>query len=285
MATFTVTLTPVPVATPTPLASEIIFDSDNASNWYPSTTVNINLNSSALNHTVGGSEAGSAPWSSGGHLDLHTLYPRAWSDFDFVEFWIYPLGANLSLAHFLADPAGPTTGIVTIDAAYGGGWRLNEWNRVVVPFTGYASALANLDAFHLYTTSVGGYADFYLDDVRLGKGPLPTALPTPATTVAIATGNGTLSIDQAVAWPNPGAKALQLHLQGNADSIEAKIYTPGMTVIGQVQSGPRAAGWSSLVLPPDWSGAQANGLYYIKLTAKRGGVSSKTVTLKAYAIR
>lgn len=74
--------------------------------------------------------------------------------------------------------------------------------------------------------------------------------------------------------PNPCPLALKIQVLGEADRVEAKIYTPAMVCVGTVWAGPCPVGWVNLPLPQEFLGARANGLYYYRVVATRGGSAS-----------
>jgi hypothetical protein len=76
--------------------------------------------------------------------------------------------------------------------------------------------------------------------------------------------------------PNPNPGSLRILLAGDADSVVAKIYTPAMVLVLVTEAtlGTSSAGWVSLPLPQNFRAHTANGLYYYRIVAVRGGSDS-----------
>jgi hypothetical protein len=74
--------------------------------------------------------------------------------------------------------------------------------------------------------------------------------------------------------PNPGSVAVQLN--NKVDKLTLKIYSTAMTVIDSVSSGPSAAGWSAISLPPTFLATATNGTYYYVITAEKTGSPTRT---------
>jgi hypothetical protein len=100
----------------------------------------------------------------------------------------------------------------------------------------------------------------------------PTISPTPSATLT-ADDSGPCDVIKGLALPNPSRPGLGLrfyfNLRHEADSVTAKVYGPDYKVAAAFSfKGPFLQGWQSAALDP---GGLARGLYYVKLTAMRGG--------------
>jgi hypothetical protein len=88
-------------------------------------------------------------------------------------------------------------------------------------------------------------------------GPAPTATPLPEDGLPI------VSVQP---FPNPNPVELRVQLGMRADSVEVKVYTRAMTLVGSAQTqGPLVVGWNRVVLPP----LSSNGAYFFTVSASR----------------
>ena len=98
---------------------------------------------------------------------------------------------------------------------------------------------------------------------------------------ATAPESGPLQILQRQAWPSPwnGASPgyVSVKLAGSCDDLELKVYSNAMVCVGVRDAGPRPAGWTAILLPDAMENGVANGLYYYKVVARRGGSAVKAV--------
>ena len=102
---------------------------------------------------------------------------------------------------------------------------------------------------------------------QAGLVPVPSATPEP----------GPVAIGTACPVPNPNPAALKALLEGPVDSIELRVYTPAMVCAGTVAGGAESQGWATVPLPADFVAAAPNGVYFFRMTARRGGSESKSV--------
>ena len=122
------------------------------------------------------------------------------------------------------------------------------------------------------TTVVAGTATF---SSTCTATPLGTA--TPGSGAGTVNGNGALQVLAAVPLPDPDPLSVMVQLNGPADSVELRLYSPAMTLLGKVQSGPCITGWNNIPLPGDWLSAAPHGLVYLDCRALRGGQRSLPV--------
>ncbi len=104
-----------------------------------------------------------------------------------------------------------------------------------------------------------------------------TAKSTPAP-------QGPLQIGAGLPVPNPNPSSLAIDLLGDADAVEAVVYTAAFVEVVQVDWGPQAAGWSSRPLPATLRNL-SNGLYYVLVRARRGSALSSPVVIKMVELR
>ena len=104
----------------------------------------------------------------------------------------------------------------------------------------------------------------------------PSATPTPAAATATPapSGSGALEILACLPVPNPDPLWIALNLDGSADDVELKLYSPGLTLLKQLSSGPLPSGWSKVPLPAEFLSAVPHGLCYLSVRAKRGAQRS-----------
>jgi alpha-L-arabinofuranosidase len=116
--------------------------------------------------------------------------------------------------------------------------------------------------------------------------PTPTATPTgipasgaSATATPTSANPGPLGIDKAVPFPSPwngnGTGSLAVHLEGACDSVELKIYSRAMVCVGTRTTGSEPAGWIPVELPDTLERGAANGVYFYRIVARRGGMDTK----------
>lgn len=89
---------------------------------------------------------------------------------------------------------------------------------------------------------------------------------------------GPLVIDDTLAWPDPLVPGIQgwvsFKLEGPADQVTLRIYTPAMVCVGSAQSGASLPGWGRLAMPAATT-ALHSGLYYYEVRAQRGESMSR----------
>lgn len=74
---------------------------------------------------------------------------------------------------------------------------------------------------------------------------------------------------KAVAEPNPNPACLRVLMEGPADAVEWRVYTPALACAAQGRGGPVAAGWNRVPLGAELDGL-ASGLYHVQVRAVRG---------------
>lgn len=96
-----------------------------------------------------------------------------------------------------------------------------------------------------------------------------TPVSAPAASATPATGDGTLQILACQGAPNPDPVAIAIRLNGPADQVELRLYSPGMTLLAKLSVGPLPGGWSQVPLPSEWVSAAPHGLSFVTAQAKR----------------
>jgi len=91
----------------------------------------------------------------------------------------------------------------------------------------------------------------------------------PPTVPPTADPSGPLVISQASAWPNPNPLAALVYLEGPADRVTLKVYTPAWVLVGLSENGPLAKGWGRVPMPSEVAQAP-RGLYYFSVQAQQG---------------
>lgn len=69
--------------------------------------------------------------------------------------------------------------------------------------------------------------------------------------------------------PNPDPLTVAVQLNGPADQVELRLYSPGMTLLAKLNVGPLAGGWTQIPLPAEWINAAPHGLAFVTVQAKR----------------
>lgn len=108
-----------------------------------------------------------------------------------------------------------------------------------------------------------------------------SATPSPAlSSSAPGLVEGPLLIEAHQAWPQPMTLRggyVSVKLQGPADRLRLKLYTPAMVLVAEVDGPGRGPGWGRLTLGPAlWQG-MAPGLYFYTVAAELGSVHSAPV--------
>jgi hypothetical protein len=80
-----------------------------------------------------------------------------------------------------------------------------------------------------------------------------------------------LVVEEALAWPQPNPRWLAVKLQGNAERLEVRLYSPAWILFERFEAGPLTKGWNQLPLPD----AAARGLQYFKVCAVDAGRRSE----------
>lgn len=94
--------------------------------------------------------------------------------------------------------------------------------------------------------------------------PVPTA-PNPQE------GDGSNRADKVVPFPNPNPRTWAVHLQGQADSLNLKVFSSAMALVWREQrSASFKAGWNHLPLGSEVN-ALPNGLYFVQVQPTRAG--------------
>ncbi len=112
----------------------------------------------------------------------------------------------------------------------------------------------------------------------------PTSSPAPPTPGLTATlADGQLVIRHAVPWPNPNPQAIAFELEGPADRVSLKVYTPAWVLVAAEESGPVSAGWNRIAWPRALQGAP-KGLYYFVLKAQQGARQARPRQGRCYLL-
>lgn len=86
--------------------------------------------------------------------------------------------------------------------------------------------------------------------------------------------------------PNPNPAFVAVQLDGPADEVVLRIYSAAETCLAVVSSGPSSSGWMQVALPKAWSNGVANGVYYLRVEARRGTIRTMPVKpARAYLVR
>lgn len=208
-------LTPTltPTQAPTPVTDELVYDGDNASQWVPNSNSSMTTQNVG-NHTSAGTYCGDFQNNFLLPAIVHLDGPsHNASDFDYLEFWVYPTTADLELTLTFTDKTGTgqfSTGYWL--PAFNGAWQLGQWNHVILPFSTLALS-APFDNISIEgTTEIA--SSFAIDDVWLRKGSVPgwVTTPTPVPTSAPGSGCGN-ALNAVVLAGNP-----RVELYGNLDA-------------------------------------------------------------------
>jgi O-glycosyl hydrolase len=105
----------------------------------------------------------------------------------------------------------------------------------------------------------------------------------PAATATAVTG-GPLVIEHLASVPNPNPKYLDIDLNGSADRVVLTVYTTALVQVGQTETGPLMAGWTSVPVGGLFD-RLAPGLYYVVAEAWRGNAHSAVVLAKVFLLR
>jgi len=105
-----------------------------------------------------------------------------------------------------------------------------------------------------------------------GTGPAPaSATPSPTGSPAAAgQGPGPLQVLGLSPYPNPNPSAVAVHLAGDADRVELRIYSKAEVRVLSAEGGASSAGWAKVQLPVGWQHGLPNGVYYVRVVAYRG---------------
>jgi hypothetical protein len=71
-------------------------------------------------------------------------------------------------------------------------------------------------------------------------------------------------------YPNPNPSAVAVHLAGDADRVELRIYSKAEVRVLSAEGGASSAGWAKVQLPVGWQHGLPNGVYYVRVVAYRG---------------
>jgi len=72
-------------------------------------------------------------------------------------------------------------------------------------------------------------------------------------------------------YPNPNPGVISVLLRLPVDSLEVKVYTVAMVMVGSCKHGSAPAGWVQLGLPEAMKNSPAAGLYHFVVSAQRNG--------------
>lgn len=185
-------VSPTPTATassmpvPTPGVDELVYDGEQATLWTPDQP----LDTTGEDHTPAGAQ--SLGFSNGIAAPNRIQFSgplRQRADFDSLDFWVFATSPYLTLNISLN---GDIYNSYYYEPLAYGGWQVGAWNHVVIP-------LAEMDAIYsgpfstidIQSNDVGLPA-FYIDDIHLVKGAIPTwvttATPVPTSVPGAACG-------------------------------------------------------------------------------------------------
>lgn len=105
-----------------------------------------------------------------------------------------------------------------------------------------------------------------------GAGPAKSPSPTAAADPSPAggpVGQGADTLGACSPVPDPNPRLFKVLLLGDVDSLELRVYSPAMVLVGRSVHGPAPAGWLSLDLPQPFRDRAANGLYFYRISSLR----------------
>ncbi len=194
------TIPPPPTPTPTPILvetlSHLVFDSDNAGWSTVSWSGTYDFNSTAKNHTTGGSESlsiqfVSGSWGAAG-FDAGSASPFDITPYTHIEFWANPSDCNVIFRIAFRDVT--TGGDIGNQIVVSGSpqwfpltsrWDVGNWNLIRIPISDFGltpSQMQDIDRILFKSDNTDGTAVFYIDDVRLINLVTATSTSTPAET-------------------------------------------------------------------------------------------------------
>ena len=111
------------------------------------------------------------------------------------------------------------------------------------------------------------------------SGPAPVSDPS-------APGGGVNAIQSTVPLPDPNPRALLALLEGDVDSVQARVYTRAMVCVAEATIGAGRQGWVSVPLPEGFLQTAPNGIYFYRIVGIRGSSSdSKPVVGRFLVLR
>lgn len=112
----------------------------------------------------------------------------------------------------------------------------------------------------------------------------PFAVHHPPASPAPVSYSGAVRILNAQAVPNPDPLTLAIQLSRPADLISVEIYSVGLASVLETKQERCAAGYNQIPLPPQWK-TLANGVYFARVKAQRGGEEAPSRVLKLMKLR
>ena len=91
--------------------------------------------------------------------------------------------------------------------------------------------------------------------------------PVPSATVGLG-GNPIVAMYPV---PNPNPSCLWVQLRQPVDSLELKVYSRSLVVVGTTTTPPQEPGLVKVALPAELGASGGNGLYFYKVIASRNG--------------
>ena len=76
-------------------------------------------------------------------------------------------------------------------------------------------------------------------------------------------------------WPIPNPSVMAVELDGTADHVELRVYSPAMDLESVVDSGPCVPGWNEIPMPAGWMAKAPNGVYFVRVAAWLDGSVSE----------
>lgn len=111
----------------------------------------------------------------------------------------------------------------------------------------------------------------------------PTDSPTAAPATALPTGDA-LVIEALQGFPQPDPTAVLLKLQGRAERVVVRIYSPAWVLLAELEGGAAGPGWTRLDLRPI-ADRLPRGISYLSAQAFRGAVRSQPQKAPLYRLR
>jgi hypothetical protein len=96
---------------------------------------------------------------------------------------------------------------------------------------------------------------------------------------------GPLAIRTAVPVPNPDPESLDVEMEGTGDGVVLTAFTKAMTVVAKAEVVRSLnVGWNRVYLGTLLEDLP-NGIYFVRLQALRGALTSPAVVVKVFVLR
>jgi hypothetical protein len=71
--------------------------------------------------------------------------------------------------------------------------------------------------------------------------------------------------------PNPNPSGIWVNLRMPVDSVELRVYSRSLVLVGSTSTGSLQAGWNQVPLPSEFAAGVGNGLFFYKIISHRDG--------------